>query len=129
MDTISDILSGGAFTRQQAVALRLLLGTVVGGGSGGSGVTGSTTIDFGAFPGSNTATAAVTGQAGIGAGSRVNAWLVATATGDHTIADHTFAMTLCGVGAGSIVAATGFTIYAQSNEKMQGTYTVHWAWY
>lgn len=30
-DTITDILSGGAFTRQQADALRLLLGTVTGG--------------------------------------------------------------------------------------------------
>lgn len=33
-DTINDILSGGAFTRQQADALRLLLGTVAGDPAG-----------------------------------------------------------------------------------------------
>jgi len=50
--------------------------------------TGTTTIDFGAFPGATDATVAVTGQAAIVAGSLVEAWIRPVATADHTADEH-----------------------------------------
>lgn len=100
-----------------------------GGGGGGSTITsGTAVIDFGAFPGSNEASIAVTGQTSILAGSEVDARIAATATGDHTANDHAYAAAMVGVSVGSIVAGTGFTIFGRSVEKMQGTFNIQWAW-
>lgn len=89
--------------------------------------TGTTTVDFGSAPGRSVATAVVTGQTGIVAGSRVGAWLEATATPEHTADEHV--VEELDVVAGSIVAATGFTIYAKTrNVALTGRYTVGWAW-
>lgn len=89
---------------------------------------GETTIDFGAFPGSNEASVTVIGQAGILTGSQVDAWIVAKATSDHTTNDHAYAGSLMGITCGAPTAGVGFTIYARSPHKMQGTFTVQWAW-
>ena len=48
------------------------------------GAQGSTTLTFGAFPGGSDASVTVTGQAGILAGSLVEAWILPAATADHT---------------------------------------------
>ena len=69
---------------------------------------GTATLDFGAFPGASDATVVVTGQAGIGAGSLVEAWLIPVATADHSADEHL--VETLKVQAGSIVAGTGFTI-------------------
>ena len=51
------------------------------------GAQGSTTIDFGAFPGSSHTTVDVV-AAGVISTSLVEAWIVPTATADHTADEH-----------------------------------------
>lgn len=84
------------------------------------GAQGTTTVDFGAFPGKSDTSVAVIGQAAIVAGSLVEAWLYPVATADHTADEHL--VETITVRAGNIVAGTGFTIYAlnysQVNEPL-----------
>ena len=93
---------------------------------------GTTTLDFGAFPGATDATVTVTGQTGIVSGSLVGAWIRPVATADHSIDEHRVEDIL--VMADTIVAGTGFTIFGRSgNEygrstRLYGTWTVAWAW-
>lgn len=114
------------------------------------GAQGTDEIDFGAWPGSDEASVAVTGQTGILAGSLVEAWLFPTATTDHSVDEHR----LDGpqLIAGNVVAGTGFTIYGQpqlppvvmpdpinggtgslkqnttGRLRMYGKWTVAWVW-
>ena len=111
------------------------------------GAQGSTTIDFGAFPGAYDASAAVTGQASILSGSLVEVWIFPAATTDHTHDEHLIDPPR--VIAGSIVAGTGFTIYGFADQfaniptvpgmtgtsfknnnapKHFGKWTVAWVW-
>ena len=80
------------------------------------GAQGSTTIDFGAFPGGSDASTTITGQATILAGSLVEAWLIPTATADHTADEHI--VETIKVFAGNVVAGTGFTIYAVNTSQI-----------
>jgi len=90
---------------------------------------GSAEIDFGAFPGSNEASVLVTGQADITAASKAESYIMAdSTTTDHTASDHRYAAALMGLTCGDLVAATGFTIYARSLEKLQGKFSVQWVW-
>lgn len=91
--------------------------------------TGTAILDFGAFPGSNEASVVVSGQAAIGATSKADAFVMGDdSTGDHTANDHRYFVALAGLSCGTPTAATGFTIYARSFEKLQGTYQVRWIW-
>lgn len=96
---------------------------------------GTTSVDFGAFPGKSDASVAVAGQTGILAGSLVGAWLRPVATADHTADEHL--VETIRIEAGAIVAGTGFTIYAmntnqlpdpRSAPRLYGAWTVAWAW-
>jgi hypothetical protein len=90
---------------------------------------GTTTIDFGAAPGSNEASIAVTGQGTIGASSKVEAYVMADDTaGTHTANDHRYFAALVGLTCGTPTAATGFTIYARCLEKLEGQFQVRWVW-
>ena len=90
---------------------------------------GTATIDFGAFPGSNEASIAVTGQASIGIGSKAEAYVMADdTTSDHTASDHRYFAVLMGLSCGTPTSSTGFTIYARSTEKLQGTFALRWVW-
>ena len=108
----------------------------------GSTNNGTATLDFGAFPGASDASIAVTGQAGILAGSTVNAWLRPATTADHSADEH-----ICetiDIFAGNIVAGTGFTIYGVNSSQLfepivprggggQGTriygkWSISWSW-
>lgn len=80
------------------------------------GAQGTTTVDFGAFPGAMDASVAVTGQAGIVAGSLVEAWLRPAATADHTADEHL--VEPLRVLAHTIVAATGFTITVLNDNRL-----------
>lgn len=80
---------------------------------------GTTTIDFGAFPGSAYSFVAVTGQAGIVAGSLVEAWIRPVATADHTSDEHLVDPPR--VIAGDIIAGTGFTIHGFIRDLYQKT--------
>lgn len=95
---------------------RALASSLGGGGGGGSGAAGSTTIDFGAFPGGSDATVTVTGQTGIVSGSVVQAWLVAQPTADHTADEHR--VETISVTCGNIVPNTSFDIYAQNTSQL-----------
>lgn len=90
--------------------------------------TGTTTVDFGAFPGSSHATKAITGQGSILAGSLVEAWVRPAATADHTADEHLADPPR--VVAADIAAGTGFTIHAfsEGNVHAYGLWTVAWAW-
>lgn len=80
------------------------------------GAQGTATLDFGAFPGSSHATVAVTGQAGIVAGSLVEAWLRPEASADHSADEHM--LETLKVVARDIVAGTGFTIHGVNESEL-----------
>ena len=91
--------------------------------------TGTATIDFGAHPGSNEASVAVTGQAAISATSKAEAWVMADdTTGDHTASDHRYFAMLAGLTCGTPTVADGFPIYARSAEKLTGSFALRWVW-
>ena len=99
----------------------LALTSQLGGGNGIS------TVNFDAFPGSTDTTTVIMGQGGIFAGSNVEAWLVATATADHSADEHWADPPK--ITAGSIVAGVGFTIYAASSDRRAyGLWSVAWRW-
>jgi hypothetical protein len=109
-------------------SIQVSAGTAYTAAAAGGANVGEAEVDFGAFPGLNEASVAVTGQAGIIAGSKIVVSVSATATADHTVSDATYAASLIGVSAGAIVAATGFTIYARSFQKMQGKFLINYSW-
>jgi len=90
---------------------------------------GTATINFGAFPGANEASVAVTGQASIGATSKVEAWVMGDDTSsNHTASDHRYFGQFANLTCGTPTATTGFTIYARSSEKLTGEWSVRWVW-
>jgi hypothetical protein len=90
--------------------------------------TGTATIDFGAHPGSNEASVVVSGIGTIGGSARAEAFLMRSTSADHTANDHAYAAALMGLTCGDVTAATGFTIYARSVEKLTGQFTVQYVW-
>ena len=91
--------------------------------------TGTIDLDFGTTgAGKTRASVAVTEQAGIVAGSHVEAWLRAIATADHTL-DELREFIPLRFMAHTIVAGTGFTIEAEVVDgKTYGAVTAAWAW-
>lgn len=90
---------------------------------------GTATIDFGVFPGSNEASITVTGQTAILATSKAEAYVMGDdTTSDHTANDHRYFASLMGLTCGNLSTGTGFTIYARSTEKLQGTFALRWVW-
>jgi hypothetical protein len=90
---------------------------------------GTATLNFGAAPGSNEASVAVTGQTSISATSKVEAWIMGDdSTVDHTAADHKYFPALASLTCGTPTAATGFTIYARSIHKLTGQWAVRFVW-
>jgi hypothetical protein len=96
---------------------------------------GTTTIDFGAFPGAADTSVAITGQTGIVSGSLVGAWIRPVVTADHSADEHRVEGLF--VLADTIVAGTGFTIYGREDvpdtvgnegHRLYGLFTVAWAW-
>jgi hypothetical protein len=83
----------------------------------GSGASGQTTIDFGAFPGRSDASVDITGQTGFDAASNVaQAWLIGVDTDDHTADEHR--VETISVAVGALSTGAGFTIYAQNNSQL-----------
>lgn len=100
------------------------------GGGGGGGATGGTaTIDFGAAPGTNIATVVVTGQASIGAASRIKVWFQGGSTADFNEYEHLFILPgSVSLVAGTIVNGVGFTIYATTQLRIRGNVVCRWEW-
>jgi len=91
--------------------------------------TGTATIDFGSFPGSNEASVSVTGQTAISSTSKAEAFVMADdTTSDHTASDHRYFSALVGLSCGNPTEFIGFTIYARSTEKLSGTFALRWVW-
>ena len=94
-----------------------------------SSATGTATLNFGAHPGSNEASVAVTGQTSILSTSKADAFVMADDTSsDHTASDHRYLEVFATLTCGTPTASTGFTIYARSAEKLTGQWTVRWVW-
>lgn len=94
--------------------------------------TGTSLLDFGAFPGATDASIAVTGQTGIVGGSLVECWVLPADTADHLSDEHLVEQ--LDVYADTIIAGTGFTIHgiieAPINEPalvIQSGVTMQWA--
>lgn len=113
---------------------------------------GTTFVDFGAWPGGLYVSTDVTGQAAIVGTSLVEAWVFPLGTADHSADEHLVDPPR--VMAGDIVSASGFTIHAFPNESPpqiavsgnrpgnikgyaseyeiipmhHGKYTIAWAW-
>lgn len=99
------------------------------GGGGGSAHVGQAVVDFGAFPGKDSATVTITGQTAILAGSTVEAWLFPKATSDHSADEHLIEQIDVRANAASIVAGTGFDITALTrNHLLTGQWNVAWYW-
>ena len=91
--------------------------------------TDSIVLDFGAYPGSNEATATVAGQTTILDSHRASATVFGDGFVDtHTPSDHRYAAALMGLSCSTPIAGTGFTIYARSIHKLQGRFRVIWSW-
>ena len=90
---------------------------------------GIATIDFGASPGSNEASVAVTGLITVSATSKAEAYIMANdTTADHTANDHRYAAALVALTCGTPTAGIGFTIYGNCLDHMQGTFAVRYVW-
>lgn len=93
--------------------------------------TGSTIVDFGSAPGNTNATVAVTGQAGILATSKCEAWIDATlqagAVG-HSADEHSMFDAVAGVTCQNIVPGTGFTIVVAANMRVIQQFNLLWVW-
>ena len=98
------------------------------------GASGTTTITFGALPGSLDTSVVVTGQTGILAASLCEAWLDPTqpATADHSVDEHLMASEMIEVSCSNIVAGTGFTINVHANGLpypfLYGVFNISWVW-
>ena len=89
---------------------------------------GSTTADFGTFPGSSLVTIVVAGQTSILVGSVPQAWVAARATAQHSVDEH--ALSTLNVTTGNVIAGVGFSIYVYfaDVETPYGTYAIDWKW-
>ena len=89
--------------------------------------TGTAVLDFGT--GANEASVVITEQGSITALSKTDAFVMGDdTTGSHTAKDHRYFAALAGLTCGTPSAGAGFTIYATSMHRLQGTYQVRWVW-
>ena len=94
-----------------------------------AGATGTATLNFGAYPGSNEASVAITGQSAISSGSKADAFVMADDTSsDHPAGDHRYFEVFAALSCGTPTAGVGFTIHARSAHKLTGQWTVRWVW-
>jgi hypothetical protein len=132
-DVLGTVLAGFSTASSAAVtgsdsvlvALGKLQAQVTAGG-GSSGVRGTAVLNFGATPGTNRVTTVVTGQSGILSTSVPTAFLTYASTATHNAEEH--AIVPMKLVCGSIIAGTGFTIYATTDWRLDGTFAVSWAW-
>lgn len=88
--------------------------------------TGTATLDFGT--GNQLTTVTVTGQTGILAGSKVEAYVMADTSADHNEDEHLLmqSITVFAVPVSQIVAGTSFVIQAFSDQLLYGRFTINW---
>lgn len=92
---------------------------------------GTATLNFGAAPGTNTATVTVTGQASITSGSHAEAWFMGNdSTADHNAYEHKHLLPqYVQLSVDNVVAGTGFDITATALElRLNGTIKCRYVW-
>lgn len=89
---------------------------------------GTATVDFGAWPGTQEQSVTVTGQAAISALSYTAAFVMAEASGVHTLNDAVYAPLWMALTASAATAGAGFTIYCRTEYKFTGTFVIRWVW-
>lgn len=114
-------LDASGLTANRNYTLPDASGTLALGGT----ASGITTVNFGAFPGASDAKTTIIGQTNILAGSKVNAYLVATGTADHSADEHW--VESLQVMAGGIVPGVGFDIYAKNTNQLNEPVSEQWA--
>lgn len=98
------------------------------------GASGNASLNFGAYPGANTATLDVTGQTGFVAASAVEAWIQPKATADHSADEHRIEeLKVAGVyQADGTIRLEGQHCGTGSRDanghKLYGVYNVGWVW-
>jgi hypothetical protein len=85
-------------------------------------------VDFGAWPGSNEASVAVTGQAAILSTSHAEAFPMAEASGAHTVSDAAYAPLFVTYTCAAPSTGVGFTIFARAEYTFTGTFALRWVW-
>ena len=119
------IVAGTNITTSETVTT-ITINSTGGGGGGGSVNSGSVAIDFGATPGTNFVSVDVTGQATITGTSKVKAYKAIQATATHNEYEHI--VVPLNLSVGNIVAGTGFTVYATTDLRLDGTFNINWEW-
>lgn len=102
---------------------------------------GTTTINFGAFPGSVEASADVTGQTGLVATSRLDAWVMPIATADHSADEHLIeelrvravfkvngTLTVIGMIEREVIDRVSINGQGPQRRRLHGAYSVGWVW-
>ena len=97
------------------------------GAAGTASVHGTAVLNFGALPGVQEASVAVS-DATISGSSIADAYISAVATSDHTISDHKYAAQFIYLTCSVPTAGVGFTIYATCAYPMVGTFNINWNW-
>jgi hypothetical protein len=90
---------------------------------------GNVIFNFGAAPGTNLVQTAVTGQASIGAGSKVEIYLMGTdSTATHNSYEHALLPLDLALSCVAVSAGAGFTAQAASRLRLTGTFTARFVW-
>ncbi len=100
---------------------------------------GTTTLDFGAWPGTSRAETSVSGQTGLVSTTRIEAYVQPIATADHSADEHRSAdLRVMGYySADGTLKIEGYNDSPQSikdnnsnyrKQRLYGLYTVGWAW-
>lgn len=90
--------------------------------------TGTATLDFGAFPGSQEASVSISVPT-IGASAKAEAFIMGDdTTADHTAADHRYIAAMLGLTCGTPTAGVGFTIYGRAFDQLSGRVAVRYVW-
>jgi len=103
--------------------------TIAATGGGGGAIGGTASINFGGGVGTSFIETVITGQTGIGAGSRIKVWFQGDSTADHSAYVHkTIFPQQIALSASDIVAGVGFTINAITNLRLRGLVSCRWEW-
>jgi hypothetical protein len=90
---------------------------------------GTVTFNFGAAPDTNIVTTAVTGQAAIGSGSKVEIYMMGTdSTATHNAYEHAILPLDLALSCTSITVGTGFTAQAATTQRLTGTIQARFVW-
>lgn len=93
------------------------------------GAQGTTTLAFGAAPGTNVVTSTVTGQTGLLATDAIDVWIQGNdSTASHNAYEHKIAGEVLRLSVQNVVAGIGFDVIGLSEHRLAGDFKVRWAW-